>query len=251
MDVKCKDIYYSIGDKKILNGVSLKVEGGQFQTILGPNGSGKSTLLKTIYRQLKPDSGQILLDGKSLDQVSLKETAKEMAVVTQFNPLQFDCTVEEIVMLGRTPHLSFLQKESERDHLLVQDALDKVGMSEKKTRYYSSLSGGEKQRVILARALAQEPKLLLLDEPTNHLDIKYQLEMLALVKKLGINVLAVLHDIQLACRFSDYIYLMKGGEIVAQGVPRDAVTPQSLQAVYDVQSRITWTDDQQAMIQYL
>ena len=201
MDVKCKDIHYSIGEKKILNGVSLKVEGGQFQTILGPNGSGKSTLLKTIYRQLKPDSGQILLDGKSLDQVSLKETAKELAVVTQFNTLQFDCTVEEIVMLGRTPHLSFLQKESERDHVLVQDALDKVGMSEKKAR--------------------------------------------------GINVLAVLHDIQLACRFSDYIYLMKGGEIVAQGVPRDAVTPQSLQAVYDVQSRITWTDDQQAMIQYL
>lgn len=251
MDVKCQDIHYSIGEKKILNGVSLEVEGGQFQTILGPNGSGKSTLLKTIYRQLKPDSGQILLDGKSLDQVSLKETAKEMAVVTQFNTFQFDCTVEEIVMLGRTPHLSFLQKESERDLLLVQDALDKVGMSEKKTRYYSSLSGGEKQRVILARALAQEPKLLLLDEPTNHLDIKYQLEMLALVKELDINVLAVLHDIQLACRFSDYIYLMKGGEIVAQGVPRDAVTPQSLQAVYDVQSRITWTDDQQAMIQYL
>ena len=251
MDVKCQDIHYSIGEKKILNGVSLEVEGGQFQTILGPNGSGKSTLLKTIYRQLKPDSGQILLDGKSLDQVSLKKTAKEMAVVTQFNTLQFDCTVEEIVMLGRTPHLSFLQKETERDHLLVQDALDKVGMSEKKTRYYSSLSGGEKQRVILARALAQEPKLLLLDEPTNHLDIKYQLEMLALVKELDINVLAVLHDIQLACRFSDYIYLMKGGEIVAQGVPRDAVTPQSLQAVYDVQSRITWTDDQQAMIQYL
>lgn len=251
MDVKCQDIHYSIGEKKILNGVSLKVEGGQFQTILGPNGSGKSTLLKTIYRQLKPDSGQILLDGKSLDQVSLKGTAKEMAVVTQFNTLQFDCTVEEIVMLGRTPHLSFLQKESERDHLLIQDALDKVGMSEKKARYYSSLSGGEKQRVILARALAQEPKLLLLDEPTNHLDIKYQLEMLALVKELGINVLAVLHDIQLACRFSDYIYLMKGGEIVAQGIPRDAVTPQSLQVVYDVQSRITWTDDQQAMIQYL
>ena len=124
MDVKCQDIHYSIGEKKILNGVSLEVEGGQFQTILGPNGSGKSTLLKTIYRQLKPDSGQIFLDGKSLDQISLKETAKEMAVVTQFNTLQFDCTVEEIVMLGRTPHLSFLQKESERDHLLVQDALD-------------------------------------------------------------------------------------------------------------------------------
>ena len=235
----------------VLKNINLDIKKGETVCLIGTNGSGKSTLLKTIYRQLKPDSGQIFLDGKSLDQVSLKETAKEMAVVTQFNTLQFDCTVEEIVMLGRTPHLSFLQKESERDHLLVQDALDKVGMSEKKARYYSSLSGGEKQRVILARALAQEPKLLLLDEPTNHLDIKYQLEMLALVKELGINVLAVLHDIQLACRFSDYIYLMKGGEIVAQGVPRDAVTPQSLQAVYDVQSRITWTDDQQAMIQYL
>ena len=113
------------------------------------------------------------------------------------------------------------------------------------------LSGGEKTKVFLAGITIYSPAFILMDEPTNHLDIKYQLEMLALVKELGINVLAVLHDIQLACRFSDYIYLMKGGEIVAQGVPRDAVTPQSLQAVYDVQSRITWTDDQQAMIQYL
>ena len=185
MDVKCQDIHYSIGEKKILNGVSLEVEGGQFQTILGPNGSGKSTLLKTIYRQLKPDSGQIFLDGKSLDQISLKETAKEMAVVTQFNTLQFDCTVEEIVMLGRTPHLSFLQKESERDYVLVQDALDKVGMSEKKARYYSSLSGGEKQRVILARALAQEPKLLLLDEVMAGLNTTEVLEMVGIIKSLN------------------------------------------------------------------
>lgn len=110
MDVKCKDIHYLIGEKKILNGVSLEVEGGQFQTILGPNGSGKSTLLKTIYRQLKPDSGHILLDGKSLDQVSLKETAKEMAVVTQFNTLQFDCTVEELSCLAERPIFPFYKK---------------------------------------------------------------------------------------------------------------------------------------------
>ena len=194
MDVKCKDIHYSIGEKKILNGVSLEIEGGQFQTILGPNGSGKSTLLKTIYRQLQPDSGQIFLDGKSLDQVSLKDTAKEMAVVTQFNTLQFDCTVEEIVMLGRTPHLSFLQKESERDYVLVQDALDKVGMSEKKARYYSSLSGGEKQRVILARALAQEPKLLLLDEPTNHLDVDAKEELKRALLDYRGSVLLICHE---------------------------------------------------------
>ena len=115
-------------------------------------------------------------------------------------------------MLGRTPHLSFLEKEKERDYALVQDVLVKVDMLEKKTRLYSSLSGGEKQRVLLARALAQEPTLLLLDEPTNHLDIKYQLDLLAIVKELKVNVLAVLHDIQLACRYSDYLYLMKEGE---------------------------------------
>ena len=154
-------------------------------------------------------------------------------------------------MLGRTPHLSFLQKEKEKDFALVEDALVKVDMLEKRSRLYSSLSGGEKQRVLLARALAQEPTLLLLDEPTNHLDIKYQLDLLNIVKHLQINVLAVLHDIQLACRYSDYLYLMKEGEIVYQGTPKETITPESLQAVYGVQSKVTWTEDQQAMIHYL
>ena len=154
-------------------------------------------------------------------------------------------------MLGRTPHLSFLQKEKDKDFGLVEDALIKVDMLEKRNRLYSSLSGGEKQRVLLARALAQEPTLLLLDEPTNHLDIKYQLDLLAIVKELKINVLAVLHDIQLACRYSDYLYLMKEGEILYQGTPQETITPESLQAVYGVQSKVTWTEDQQAMIHYL
>ena len=203
MDLTCQDIYFGIGDKKILKGVSLKLEGNQFHTILGPNGSGKTSLLKLLYRQEKPNQGLICLDGKPLDQMSVKETAKQMAVITQFNQLQFDCTVEEIVMLGRTPHLSFLQKEKDRDFALVEDALVKVDLFEKRNQLYSSLSGGEKQRALLARALAQEPKLLLLDEPTNHLDIKYQLDLLTIVKNLKINVLAVLHDIQLAFRYSD------------------------------------------------
>ncbi|MDU3713758.1 MAG: ABC transporter ATP-binding protein, partial [Streptococcus mitis] len=129
--------------------------------------------------------------------------------------------------------------------------LVKVDMLEKKTRLYSSLSGGEKQRVLLARALVQEPTLLLLDEPTNHLDIKYQLDLLAIVKELKINVLAVLHDIQLACRYSDYLYLMKEGEILYQGTPKETITSESLQTVYGVHSQVTWTEDQQAMIHYL
>lgn len=142
MDLICQDVHFGLGEKKILKGVSLKVEGHQFHTILGPNGSGKTSLLKLLYRQEKADKGLIRLDGKPLEHWSLKETAKQMAVVTQFNQLQFDCTVEEIVLLGRTPHLSFLQKEKERDYALVQDALVKVDMLEKKTRLYSSLSGG-------------------------------------------------------------------------------------------------------------
>jgi len=251
MDLMCQDIYFGIGEKKILKGVSLKLEGNQFHTILGPNGSGKTSLLKLFYRQEKPDQGLISLDGKPLEQMSVKETAKQMAVITQFIQLQFDCTVEEIVMLGRTPHLSFLQKEKEKDFDLVEDALAKVDMFEKRNRLYSSLSGGERQRVLLARALAQEPSLLLLDEPTNHLDIKYQLDMLRIVKDLNINVLAVLHDIQLACRYSDYLYLMKGGEIAYQGAPKEAITHDSLQTVYGIQSKVIWTKDRQAMIQYL
>lgn len=164
----------------------------------------QTSLLKNIYRQIKPDSGDIYLDEKQLEQVSIKKAAQKIAVVTQFNHLQFDCTVQEIVMLGRTPHLSLFQKESEKDYALVRHALRQVDMLDKGERTYLSLSGGEKQRVLLTRALAQQPSLLLLDEPTNHLDIKYQLDMLRIVKDLNINVLAVLHDIQLACRYSDY-----------------------------------------------
>ena len=115
MDLICQDVHFGLGEKKILKGVSLKVEGNQFHTILGPNGSGKTSLLKLLYRQEKADKGLISLDGKPLEQWTIKETAKQMAVVTQFNQLQFDCTVEEIVLLGRTPHLSFLQKEKEKD----------------------------------------------------------------------------------------------------------------------------------------
>ena len=251
MDLICEDIHYSIGQKKILNGISLKVEGRQFHTILGPNGCGKTSLLKTIYRQIKPDSGNIFLNGSPLKNMSLKTTAKGMAVLSQFNQLQFDTTVEEIVLLGRIPHLSFLQREKEEDYDLVRQSLLQVDMLDKAKRSYSSLSGGEKQRVLLARALAQQPSLLLLDEPTNHLDIKYQLDMLRIVKDLNINVLAVLHDIQLACRYSDYLYLMKGGEIAYQGAPKETITHDSLQAVYGIQSSVIWTKDQQAMIQYL
>ena len=244
MDLTCKNISYSIKDKQILKNVSLNVSGNKFFTILGPNGCGKTTLLKSIYRVLKPSFGEILLNR-------LKDSAKEMAVVAQFNEINFDCNVEDIVMLGRSPHINFLQSEKQNDFDIVKDALRDVGMLDKANRSYSSLSGGEKQRVALARAIAQKPSLLLLDEPTNHLDIKYKLEILHIIKDLNINVLAVLHDIQLACKFSDYLFLMKGGEIKYEGIPRQTVTESSMKDVYGVNCKISWSDDNQAMIEYI
>ena len=154
-------------------------------------------------------------------------------------------------MLGRSPHINFLQSEKQNYFDIVKDALRDVGMLDKANRSYSSLSGGEKQRVALARAIAQKPSLLLLDEPTNHLDIKYKLEILHIIKELNINVLAVLHDIQLACKFSDYLFLMKGGEIKYEGIPRQTETESSMKDVYGVNCKISWSDDNQAMIEYI
>lgn len=211
MELRCEDIEYSIAGNRILKGITMGVSNNEFHTILGPNGCGKTTLLKTVYRIVKPETGTVYLDGRPQKDISIRQSAQQMAVVAQFNNLNFDCSVLDVVMLGRTPHLKMMEQEKAHDYEIAYDALRKVGMYDKKDRSYLSLSGGEKQRVVLARAITQQPTLLLLDEPTNHLDIKYQLEILRIVKELNINVLAVLHDIQLACRFSDYIYLVRDG----------------------------------------
>ena len=251
MDLTCKDVCYSIKDKKILDHVSINVDKQRFVSILGPNGCGKTTLLKNIYRVLKRDSGEILFNDQSIDDLHLREAAKKIAVVAQFNEINFDCSVKDMVLLGRTPHIPFMQSETQKDYKIVEDALQKVGMLDKADRSYLSLSGGEKQRVALARAIAQQPTLLLLDEPTNHLDIRYQIEILQIVKDLNINVLAVLHDIQLACRYSDYIYLMKQGTIHYEGKPRTTITEQSMHDVYGINCKLTWTPDQQVLIEYI
>ena len=251
MDLICNNICYSIKNKLILSNASVNIKGNKFFTILGPNGCGKTTLLKTIYRVLKPSSGTILLNGNNIEHISLKASAKELAVVAQFNEINFDCNVKDMVMLGRTPHLGFMRSEKPSDYDIVEDALQKVGMIDKAERSYLSLSGGEKQRVALARAIAQKPSLLLLDEPTNHLDIRYKIEILQIIKNLNINVLAVLHDIQLAGKFSDYIYLMKGGEVKYEGEPRTTITEKSMKDIYDINCKISWSNDNQAMIEYI
>lgn len=250
MDLRVENLHYSIEGKEIVKGASLTVDKNRFVTILGPNGCGKSSFLKNVYRVYKPTSGMIYLDDKEMKTYSLKKSAKEMAVVAQFNNLAFDCSVYDVVLMGRTPHLKMMEREHQADFDIVNQAIEEVGMTEKKNQSYLSLSGGEKQRVVLARAIAQKPSLLILDEPTNHLDIRYQLTILSIVKRLNINVLAVLHDVQMAYQYSDYIYLMKEGKFVYEGIPSEVITEKNIKDIYDVDCHIIKEDDKHILINY-
>lgn len=251
MELKIEDLRVSIGTSEIVKGVFINVSEHRFVGLLGPNGSGKSTLLKAVYRVLKPSGGVVLMNGKDIARIPEKERARDMAVVSQFNQVSFEFTVQDIVMMGRTPHKKRLERETAEDYRIVSEALKQVGMEEYSKRKFSTLSGGEKQRIILARALAQEPKILILDEPTNHLDIKYQLQVLSIVKKLNICVLAALHDLSLAAMFCDELYMLKGGNIMEKGKPEEVITSEMIQEIYDVTaSVVTDPETGQLSIQY-
>lgn len=238
MNLSVKDLKVDIANKQIVKGISLSVNDNEFIGLIGPNGSGKSTLLKAIYRVLKPSYGSVFLDGKDMKDINPKTIAKNLAVVSQFNNINFDFKVIDIVLMGRSPHKSLLESENKNDYTIATESLKKVGMDHYANRSFSSLSGGEKQRVILARALAQKPKILILDEPTNHLDIKYQIEILSLVKNLDICVLAALHDLTLASQYCDKLIVLKDGQIVTEGIPKEIVTSEMIKDVYDIDSYI-------------
>lgn len=225
--------------KPIVSKVSLQVADGEFVGLLGPNGSGKSTLLRSIYRLIKNYTGSIRWDDVDAHQISQKTFAQRIAVVSQFNEIAFDFSVADVVLMGRSPHLGILSRETKSDEDIVSEALRKVDLVAFKERSFASLSGGERQRVVLARALAQQPRFLVLDEPTNHLDIKHQLSTLAIVKELGISCLAALHDLAMASHFVDRVYLMKEGAFVADGTPQQVVTTSMIKDVYDVESTVT------------
>lgn len=234
MQLQVQNITASIAGKTIIKDISLQVAAGKFVGILGPNGCGKSTLLKSIYKVMKPTSGSVFLNDIDVLKSKPKIIAQNMSVVGQFNELDFDFTVYEMVLMGRMPYKKMMANNSDEDYAIVDNALAKVNLSEYATRSYSTLSGGEKQRVILARAIAQEPKFLVLDEPTNHLDIKFQLQILAIIASLKIGTLAALHDLTLAAMYCDYLYIMKQGEIVAHGEPEKILTKELIKDVYDV-----------------
>lgn len=234
MRIQTEGVKFDIGNKNILKGISIDVNNKEFIGIIGPNGSGKSTFLKCIYRTLKPSSGLIKLGDINLYDIKPKESAKKMAVVSQHNYYDFDFSVGEIVLMGRSPHKKMMERDSYRDYEIMNDALKRVDMLHCKERNFNSLSGGEQQRIILARALAQETDCLILDEPTNHLDIKYQLQLMNIVKSLDIEVIAAIHDLNIAAMYCDKIYVLKDGRIVSYGTPKEVLTKELIKEVYEV-----------------
>ena len=250
MNIKAENINITLEKNNILKGINIEVDNKELVGIIGPNGSGKSTFLKCIYRVLKPNDGAILLDKVDIKNMTVKESSKRLAVLSQHNNYNFDFTVKDIVLMGRSPHKKFMERDNKEDYDIVNDALKKVEMLKFKDRCFQSLSGGEQQRVILARALAQQPKCLLLDEPTNHLDIKYQLQLMKIVKNLNIEVIAAIHDLNIAAMYCDKIYVLKDGEVIKYGKPKDLLTKELIKEVYEVDAEVI-LNNERIYISYL
>jgi iron complex transport system ATP-binding protein len=232
MSLEVQDLAVDIAGRRIVTGVGFTVTDGSFTGLLGPNGSGKSTILKAIYRVHRPAAGRVLLDGADLLSLRPRDAARRIAVVAQEFTLEFDFTVLEMVMVGRTPHKRAFDRDSQTDRTIVDHAIHRAGCAELAHRGFNTLSGGEKQRVLIAQAIAQGADHLILDEPTNHLDIRYQIEILELISALGITVLAAIHDLSLAALFCDTVHLIAGGQIIAGGPPETVITADLVRHAY-------------------
>lgn len=233
-------------DKVVVDDVSLALQPGEWLSILGANGSGKSTLLRLLSRILTPQKGTVFLDGKAIHTQSAQKVAQTLALLPQQQTIPPGLTVRQLVSLGRSPHQSWWQWElNAADQQQVHTSLESTGMVPFGDLPIEQLSGGERQRAFLALALAQAPKVLLLDEPTTYLDLRYQLELLELLKQLnqqqGLTIITVLHDVNLAARFSDRLALLKHGKLYHLGSPATVLTPENLAAIFAVHAAILHT----------
>ena len=231
------DIAYTTNHKLILQGISFDVSPGQCVGILGPNGAGKSTLLRIMAATLAPSVGTILLDGCRLQQMPAHERAQRLAFVPQRTEQAFPFCVREIVMMGRTPYLRRWQQEGEEDERIVAEAMTLTDIMHLAERDVTTLSGGELQRVTIARALAQRPVFLLLDEPTTSLDLRHQMDIIQLLGKLtrqGVTIVTVLHDLNLALTVCSTVLLLHHGALYAAGPPVAVLTPQTVRTVFGV-----------------
>lgn len=238
MKLETKGITYSIDGKLIIDGIDISVKEGEFVGIVGPNGCGKSTLLKNIYKVYTPDSGAAYIDGEEIFKMSNKKTAKKMSVMQQENLVDFDMTVYDMAMLGRFAYQKMFSGDSDEDREIVLEYLKEVGLEGYEKRHFLSLSGGEKQRTLLARALSQKSPLIILDEPTNHLDIGYQYQIMNILKRQKLTTLCCVHDLNVAATYCDRIILMKKREVFKVGTPREMLTSENIKELFHIDTQI-------------
>ena len=230
------NISWSADKTKIIDDICFKIKKGSFVGLIGPNGAGKSSLMRCLYRVNKPDTGSVLFEGSDVWQGSINENARNMAVILQEQSEHLGLSVYEVVALGLTPHKKLFEWDSLEDKKKIQTVLKDNDLLDLSHRLFAYLSGGEKQRVMLARAILQNPKLLIMDEPTNHLDVHYQVEVLRKVKKLDVTVLASFHDLNLAAAFCDEIIVLNKGKLCALGKPHEVLTEALLADVFNTKA---------------
>ena len=241
--MEVRNLSFSYGKNWVLKDTSFQIEEGKITTIMGANGCGKSTLFNLMTRNLYPGKGNIFLRGKNIQNLALKEFARKVSVVHQYNSSADDITAERLVSFGRTPYMKLMQGRSEADERQIRWAMEVTNTEKYRDREISRLSGGQRQRVWIAMALAQNTKILFLDEPTTYLDIRYQIEILKLVQKLnreyGITIIMVLHDMNQAIHYSDRIIGLKDGHVAAEGAPDEMITPESIRELYGITLGVT------------
>ncbi|MFC9975711.1 ABC transporter ATP-binding protein [Spirillospora sp. NPDC127200] len=238
MDLVLDGLSVVTDGRSLLHDLSLEVGSGQVVGLVGPNGSGKSTALRCVYRALRPSSGTVRVGADDLDRLPVRRSAQLVAAMTQEGAVELDFTVEEVVALGRTPHLRGNQALGPRERELCERVMGLLDIGHLAHRGVLTLSGGERQRVLLARALVQEPHILVLDEPTNHLDVRHQIELLSLLRECGLTVLVVLHDLNLAAAACDRIGVLSQGRLVAAGAPAEVLTPELVDRVFGVKASV-------------
>lgn len=247
MNLKISSVEFYYDAVKVLSEISFEAESGEFIGLVGPNGSGKTTLLKIICGLLRPRRGAVYLDFRKVSEMSPRELAKEVAAVHQSVGIDFNFTVFDIVMMGRHPHLGRLSFEKEVDEERVKLWMKLTNTLHLADRLITEISGGERQRVLIARALAQEPKVLLLDEPTANLDICYQIEIMNLLrnltKNLGLTIICAIHDLNLAVKYSDKVILLNQGKIEKIGKPREVLTEESIKKVFGVRVKVRYDSE--------
>ena len=246
MTLEVSDVSYCYSKSIVLDGISFTVGKGEILGILGPNGCGKTTLLKNLNKNLSPCGGCVLLDGDVLVDIKKKDVAKKIAVVPQTNEIHFSFTVRDVVSMGRMPFQGMMSGESEEDKRIVDDAIRQTGLERLADRHINTMSGGERQRVIIARAIAQTPQIILMDEPTLHLDISMQFDALNLVYRLakenGLTVIIVSHDLPMVARYCDRILMIHDHKIHALGTPEEVLTPDNMRIVFNVDAELRYDE---------